>query len=52
MKAKPYDFCVKIIMEFIQRNNRHQGYFSTLEDQVAPDLSVYTMAKLVNWLIA
>ena len=37
-------------MQFIQGNNRHQTYFSPLEDQVITDNAVRLMdALLISW---
>ena len=37
-------------MQFIQGNNRHQTYFSTLEDQVAADNQVRLMYAFIDKL--
>ena len=37
-------------MQFIQGNNRHQTYFATLDDQVAPDNSVRIMDAFIDKL--
>jgi len=37
-------------MQFIQGNNRHQSYFSTLEDQVSPDNSVRLIDAFIDKL--
>ena len=33
--SKQYDFCSKMVCNFIQGRQRHHTYFATLEDQVA-----------------
>jgi transposase len=37
-------------MQYIQGNNRHQSYFATLEDQVAPDNSVRLIDAFIDKL--
>ena len=37
-------------MQFIQGNNRHQTYFATLDDQVAPDNAVRLMDAFIDKL--
>jgi hypothetical protein len=37
-------------MEFIKGNNRNQSYFSTIEDQVAPDNLVGLMDSFIDKL--
>jgi transposase len=50
MSTKLYDFCLKITMEFIKGTSRRQSYFSTLEDQVAPDNPVRLMDAFIDKL--
>jgi transposase len=45
-----YDYCVKDNMQFIQGNNRHQTYFSTLEDQVSGDNPVRLIDAFIDKL--
>jgi hypothetical protein len=45
-----YDYCVKDNMQFIQGNNRHQTYFSTLEDQVSADNAVRLIDAFIDKL--
>ena len=44
-----YDFCLKKNMQFIQ-GNKHQTYFSTLEDQVSADNPIRLMNAFINEL--
>ena len=37
-------------MQFIQRNNRHQTFFSTLDDQVSNDNAARLMAAFIDKL--
>ena len=37
-------------MQFIQGNNRHQTYFSTLDDQVSTDNAVRLMDAFIDKL--
>ena len=37
-------------MQFIQGNNRHQSYFSTLEDQVSTDNAVRLIDAFIEKL--
>jgi transposase len=45
-----YNICVVKVMQFIQGNNRHQTYFATLDDQVAPDNAVRLMDAFIDKL--
>ena len=42
-----YGYCCEKSMQFIQRNNRSQTYFTTLNDQVSADI----LARLIDAFI-
>ena len=48
--SKQYDFCSKMVCNFIQGRQRHQTYFDTLEDQVAADNPVWLIDAFIDKL--